>query len=291
MILMSDPGVLYICGTPIGNLEDITLRVLRVLKEVDLIAAEDTRRTSQLLNYYQIKTRLTSYHEHNEQVKAEQLLSLLKEGKNIALVSDAGMPGISDPGLVMITKALREGLEIIPVPGPTAAISALVVSGMATERFVFEGFLPRKGKERKARLKEIEQEFRTVILYESPYRLRETLTDLSGFLAERKIAVIREISKIHEEKIYGLAEEIKEQLAERTMLKGEIVLVIAGKEKGVPADQAWEEISLLEHTRSLMEQGLSKKEAIKEVASLRNLPKRKVYQELIVLEVDKEQKV
>ena len=291
MILMSDPGLLYICGTPIGNLEDITLRVLRVLKEVDLIAAEDTRRTGQLLNYYQIKTRMTSYHEHNEQVKAEQLLILLKEGKNIAVVSDAGMPGISDPGLVIVTKALREGLEIIPVPGPTAAISALVVSGMATERFVFEGFLPRKGKARKARLKEIEHEFRTVILYESPYRLRETLTDLSGFLAERKIAVIREISKIYEEKIYGLAEEIKDQLAERTVLKGEIVLVIAGREKGVPADQAWEETSILEQTRLLMEQGLSKKEAIKEVASLRNIPKRHVYQELIVLEVDKEQKV
>jgi len=280
---LTKSGSLYICGTPIGNLEDITLRVLRVLKEVDLIAAEDTRRTSRLLNYYQIKKPLKSYHEHNERECADKLLEEFKAGRDIALVSDAGMPGISDPGILIIRKAIKEGIPVIPVPGPTAAVSALVVSGISTERFVFEGFLPRKGKKRKERLQELRKEKRTTIFYESPQRIKQTLKELAEIIKGRKLALLRELTKVHEEKIYGSAREVLNQLVERE-IKGELVVVLEGNKNYLEESGGWEEMELLEHLSLLIENGYSKKEAVKEVARLRKLPKSKVYKEAIKID-------
>lgn len=280
---MDKAGRLYICGTPIGNLEDISLRALKVLKKVDLIAAEDTRRTGNLLNYYEIKTSLKSYHEHNERERTGELISLLKEGKDIALVSDAGMPGISDPGKVIFKGAVEEGIELIPIPGPTAAISALVVSGLQMDRFIFEGFLPRSGKKREQRLAEIKGEERTVIIYESPYRLKDTLQELSGLLAERKVAVVREISKVHEEKLYGQVEEVLSFYADQEP-KGEFVIVIEGRQTPEFSREGWEDMTVFEHLKLIMAQGVSKKKAIKEVARIRGLPKRKVYSEAVAID-------
>ncbi len=277
---MKNDGKLYVCGTPLGNLDDITLRAIKTLQEVDLIAAEDTRRTAKLLNHFNIDTALTSYHEHNEQEKSEKLLPKIKEGKNIALVSDAGMPAISDPGNILINKAIKNNIEVIPVPGPTALISALIVSGLNLERFVFEGFAPRKGKEREEFINRIREEKRTIAFYESPYRLLDTLEELASFLKDREAAVVREISKIHEEKIYGTLEEIIEKLQERE-IKGEIVVILAGRE-GIEAEQeGWEGLGLKEHVELLMENGYTKKKAIKKVAKLRDIQKNKVYKEAI----------
>ncbi len=278
--MMKSKGKLYICGTPIGNLEDITFRVLKIFKEVDIIAAEDTRRTSKLLNHFEIKTSLTSYHEHNEQGKSDILIEDIIAGKKIALVSDAGMPGISDPGNILINKAIKNNIDIIPVPGPTALISALVVSGCNMDKFVFEGFIPRKGQERKEFINRICQEQRTVIFYESPYRLLNTLQELANFVKERKAAIIREITKVHEEKIYGSIEEIISQLKNRE-IKGEIVVVLAGR-KAIKAEQeGWEHLTIREHVELLMKNGYTKKKAIKKVAELRNIQKRKVYKKAI----------
>jgi 16S rRNA (cytidine1402-2'-O)-methyltransferase len=283
-IPVTGKGRLYICGTPIGNLDDLSFRVLKTLRQVSLIAAEDTRRTGQLLKYYEIDTPLTSYHEHNEREKAGQLLSLLNEGKDLALVSDAGMPGISDPGLVLIKRVLESGLEVIPVPGPTAAISALVVSGLDMDRFVFEGFLPRKGKEREERLAELEQETRTIIIYESPYRIKDTLHELAPLLKKRRLAVVRELTKIHEKKYYGTAKEVLKELEEEDEVKGEVVLVIEGREQPVVEEEGWEELSILEHLRLMLDQGFSKKQAINRVAAIRDISKKEVYQEAIAIE-------
>ncbi|MFP4661619.1 MAG: 16S rRNA (cytidine(1402)-2'-O)-methyltransferase [Halanaerobiales bacterium] len=279
-------GKLYIVGTPIGNLEDITYRALKVLKGVDLIAAEDTRRTIKLLNYYEIKKQLESYHEHNEKEKAERLISLLKSGKSIAVVSDAGMPGVSDPGLELVKLAIDENIEIIPVPGPTAAINALVVSGMDTASFVFEGFLNRKGREREEQLERLKGEKRTIIIYESPYRLKETLRDLADIMGNRKIAIVREISKLHEEKIYGNTDNILAKMDGRE-IKGEIVLVIEGNQKINIEKEGWEDMDLLEHVKLFIDQGMSKKKAIKRVAEVRDVPKRDVYKAAIAIDVDK----
>jgi len=279
-------GKLYICGTPIGNLDDITYRALKVLKGVDLIAAEDTRRTIKLLNYFEINNKLESYHEHNELEKAGKLLRLIKSGKSIALVSDAGMPGISDPGFKLVRMAIEEGVEVIPIPGPTAAINALVVSGMDTAKFVFEGFLIRKGKEREEQLEELKAEERTIIIYESPYRLKDTIKDLRGIMGNRKIAIIRELSKLHEEKIYGNTDTILSQIKDRE-IKGEIVIVIEGNQNINVEKEGWEELELLEHVKLFVDQGMSKKKAIKKVAELRELPKRDVYKEAIAIDVDK----
>jgi len=287
---MTEAGKLYICATPIGNLEDITLRVLRILKEVDLIAAEDTRRTAQLMNYYEIKNSLTSYHEHNEKKKAEELVEQLKAGNDIALVSDAGMPGISDPGAEIIKRAIAEELEVIPVPGTTAAIAALVASGMDTDRFVFEGFLPRKGKEREERLQELQKERRTIILYESPNRTKDTLEELAPLLKGRKVALVRELTKVHEEKIYGKVEDVLKKIAGQD-LKGEIVLILEGNNIERETE-GWEEMSVFEHLQLLLNNGFTKKEAIKEVSRIRELPKSEVYKEAIrVNYVDRDYKV
>ncbi len=276
-------GKLYICGTPIGNLDDITFRVLETLREVDMIAAEDTRRTSKLLNYFEIDNSLTSYHEHNEKVKAQKLLSRLEEGDTIALVSDAGMPGISDPGQEIIKRAIEKGIEVIPVPGPTAVSSALVVSGLPMNSFVFEGFVPRKGDKRQEFINRLQKETRTTILYESPYRLRSTLKNLKTILTTRKIAVVREISKVHEEKLYGRVSEVLSKL-EGKDIKGEIVIVIEGREDVKIEDMGWEELSILEHLELMIENGYTKKEAIKKVARIRELPKKQVYKEAIVID-------
>ncbi len=275
-------GRLYICPTPIGNLEDITLRVLKILREADLIACEDTRRTGKLLQHFEIDTPLISYHEHNEVKRTDELLDKLGQGRDIALVSDAGTPGISDPGELVIQAALKAGAEVIPLPGASALISALVVSGLSTERFAFEGFLPRSGQEREERLAEITVETRTVVIYESPYRIQDTLEDLASRMPERRLAIIREISKIHEEKIYGQAGELAEKMQERE-LQGEIVLIIAGRDKD--EDQIdFTEIAVLDHLKLLMDRGYTKKQAIKEVARVRELPKSEVYKEAIVID-------
>ena len=220
-------GILYICGTPIGNLEDVTLRALKILKEVKLIAAEDTRHTKKLLIHYQINTKVTSYHEYNKIKKAPYLVEILKNGQDVALVSDAGMPGISDPGYVLINLALNNNIKIIPVPGVSALITALVVSGLPTDKFVFEGFLSRKIKERKRYFKSIENEERTIIFYEAPHRLKRTLKDMLDVWGERKIVIARELTKKYEEIIRGNLSQVITEINTKE-IKGEITLVVQG---------------------------------------------------------------
>ncbi|MFV1950381.1 MAG: 16S rRNA (cytidine(1402)-2'-O)-methyltransferase [Nitrospinota bacterium] len=226
-----EKGTLYIVSTPIGNMEDITLRALRILKEVDLIAAEDNRRTRKLLTHYNISTTMTSYHDYNKKRKGKELIKKLREGHNVALVSDAGTPGISDPAYHLIQLSLGEGINIIPIPGATAIIAALTISGLPTDRFVFEGFLPRKkGMKKKRKLKEIAEEDRTVVLYESPHRLAHTLGEMSSILGERRIVIAREMTKMYEEILRGNCESLVKDVKEREW-KGEITIVIEGKRK------------------------------------------------------------
>ncbi|MFW6256807.1 MAG: 16S rRNA (cytidine(1402)-2'-O)-methyltransferase [Bacillota bacterium] len=284
---MEESGKLYICGTPIGNLEDITFRAVRILKKVDLIAAEDTRKTRKLLTEYDIDTQLISYHEHNEKERAVELVARISEGTMLALVSNAGMPGISDPGSEVIKRALEQGIEVLPVPGPTALISALVVSGLPMERFVFEGFLPRQGQQRGERLRKIKKEQRTTIVYESPYRIKDTLKDLESEIGGRKIALVRELTKVYEEKLYGTPQKLLERVNEKE-IKGEIVLVIAGRKEAKIERWGWEDYSIVEHVRLLMDQGFTKKEAIKKVAGERDVSRKKVYKEAIAINVDPE---
>jgi 16S rRNA (cytidine1402-2'-O)-methyltransferase len=278
-------GNLYICGTPIGNLKDITLRALEILEEVDLIAAEDTRRSQKLLNYYEIDTRMTSYHEHNATQKKKKLLAKLKDGLNIALVSDAGMPTISDPGYELVKLLREEEIEMIPIPGPTAMTSALVVSGLATDKFVFEGFLPRKTGERKQYLQDLENEERTMIFYESPRRLEKSLRDILDVLGNRNATVCRELTKKFEEKKSGKINQLLAEFKEQSP-KGEIVIVLEGGSKD-ETDINWRNLSLLEHVRLEMKQGATKKEAIKLVATKRSLPKSEVYQIATKIRVNK----
>lgn len=229
---MEGKGILYLCPTPIGNMEDITLRAIRVLKEVDFIAAEDTRVTRKLLNHYEIKTPLISYHEHNKREKGPEIISLLEEGKNIALVTDAGTPGISDPGEDLVKLAVEAGIKVVPLPGAAAAICALVASGLSTERFVFEGFLPRKTRERRERLAEMAAESRTMVVYEAPHRLLKTLEDLRQTLGDRSIAVAREMTKVHEEFFRGTVKQALEQFTQFPP-RGELVLVVEGRKDTV----------------------------------------------------------
>lgn len=269
---------LYICATPIGNLEDITLRCLKVLKEVDAIAAEDTRRTVKLLNHYNITNSLISYHEHNKKSKGEEIIDLLLKGKNIALVTDAGMPTISDPGEDLVKLCVKKGISIIAIPGATASLTALSISGLSTERFVFEGFLPRKGRERKKRLEDMAKEERTIILYEAPHRLITTLEDLAKFLGNRRISISRELTKKFEETLRFNIEEAISEFSERD-IKGEFVLVIQGKlsETDNREDDYWKYLSAKEHINYLIGKGLTKKDAVSEVAKLRKLSKNEVY--------------
>ncbi|MDL2249178.1 16S rRNA (cytidine(1402)-2'-O)-methyltransferase [Lachnospiraceae bacterium OttesenSCG-928-J05] len=284
------PGTLYLCATPIGNLEDMTFRVVNCLKTVDLIAAEDTRNSKKLLNHFEIATPMTSYHEHNKYDKAKILIEKLAAGQNIALITDAGTPGISDPGEVLVRLCYEEGIEVTALPGGCAFVLALILSGLSTRRFVFEAFLPREKKEKEKVLKELEQETRTIVLYEAPHRLLKTLESLYGSLGDREIAVVRELTKRYEEvKRVSLSEGIA--YYQEHEVKGEIVLVIAGrdrKELEAAEVSAWEKLSVTEHMEYYLEQGIDKKEAMKKVAKDRNLTKRDIYQEL--LELKKEEK-
>lgn len=276
-------GTLYLCATPIGNLEDITLRALRMLREVDLIAAEDTRHTRKLLSHYDIHTPLTSFHQHNLKKKGEYLLELLASGKNIALVSDAGLPGISDPGSELVAAALEQGFHVVPIPGPSAGITALVVSGLSTETFVFIGFLPAAKKARREKLQELRPLSGTLIFYEAPHRLRDTLADIIEVLGNRTAAVARELTKIHEEIIRGTLEEILEHFRDREP-RGEFTLVVAGatgEERSQGEEAAWQHLDPAAHVAQLEAEGIGRKEAIREVARLRGLPRREVYRAVV----------
>ena len=269
-------GILYICPTPIGNLEDITLRTLRVLEEVDLIAAEDTRHTIKLLNHYEIKKPLISYHEHNKVVKGDLLIEKLESGINIALVTDAGMPGISDPGEDIIRLSIENGIEVIPLPGATAAITALVISGFSTDSFVFEGFLPSKKNDRIKELQRLKDEKRTIILYEAPHRILNLLKDMYEELGDRQISISRELTKIYEETFRGsIKEALNKFEAERP--RGEFVLIMKGAE--IEEKDIFENITIREHIKLYMEEGLTKKDAVKKVAEERNTSKNVVYKE------------
>lgn len=280
---MSNSGKLYICPTPIGNLEDITIRVINTLSEVDLIAAEDTRHTLKLLNHYEIKKPLTSYHEHNKIEKGSYLLQKLIHGENIALVSDAGMPGISDPGEDMIKMAVENGIEVIALPGPTASILALVISGLPTGKFVFEGFLPSKKKDRIQRLEKLVNEERTIIFYESPHRLCKLLEDMQQVLGNREIAVARELTKKYEEIFRGYLNNAIDKFKSNTP-RGEFVIVVRGISEELVDNiekNEWNNISIKEHIILYITQGFDKKEAVKRVSKERGIPKKEVYKESI----------
>ena len=267
-------GNLYIVATPIGNLEDITLRALRILKEVDLIAAEDTRQTLKLLNYYEINKPLISYHRHNEDVKSEILIEKLKNGENIALVSDAGTPGICDPGEEVIKKAIIENIKVIPVPGACAMINALICSGISTKEFNFLGFLPLNKKLRKEKLNEIKNSNKTIILYEAPHKMKSTLEDLKEILGKRNIVLARELTKIHEEFI---RKDIDELLKDIDNLKGEMILIIERNLEIEGEENKLNILSLEDHYRFYENKGLNKKEIIKKIAKDRNLNKNEIY--------------
>lgn len=277
-------GTLYLCATPIGNLEDITYRVLRTLKEVDLIAAEDTRNSIRLLNHFEIKTPMTSYHEYNKIDKAYQLVAKMREGKNIALITDAGTPGISDPGEDIVRICYEEGIPVTSLPGAAACITALTMSGLPTRRFAFEAFLPKDKKEHQAVLEELKTEIRTIIIYEAPHHLVRTLQELSDTLGgDRRLTICRELTKRHEEKMQTT---FADSLAyyEVNEPRGEYVLIIAGRsrEEMKKEEQAgWEALSLEEHMAHYESQGIDRKEAMKRVAKDRGVSKRDIYQALL----------
>ena len=271
--------MLYICGTPIGNLEDMTYRVVRVLSEVDLIAAEDTRQSVKLLNHFDIKTALTSYYEHNKDVKGPQLIKLLQEGKDIALVTDAGMPGISDPGEDLIKLCYENNVPVTVVPGPTAVVTALVLSGLNSRSYIFEGFLPRNKKQRAEVHERMVDESRTTVFYEAPHHLVDTLDSIYKTVGDRNIAVARELTKKHETVNRGAVGEVLEYFKENEP-KGEFVLVLEGKDKEkIKEDKiaSFEEMTIEEHFNMYIEQGMSEKDAMKQVAKDRGIGKRDVY--------------
>jgi 16S rRNA (cytidine1402-2'-O)-methyltransferase len=265
-------GILYIVATPIGNLEDITLRALRILKEVDVIAAEDTRHTRHLLTHYGITTALTSYHEHNEREKASTLVERIKNGANVALVSDAGTPAIADPGFRLVLEAIRMGVQVIPLPGACALATVLSVSGLPTDRFQFEGFLPAKQSERKAKLQALREVLATMVFYEAPHRLSETLNDLQQILGARQIVVAREVSKVHEEFVRGTVGEVIGQLAGREV-KGEITIVVHGS----TGDAQVSEQQLKAEIGRLSSAGTGVKEIAELLGERYGLSKREVY--------------
>lgn len=274
----NNDGILYIVATPIGNLEDITFRAINVLKSVDLIAAEDTRHTLKLLNHYEISKPLISYHRHNEDVKSDVLIEKLKKGENIALVSDAGTPGICDPGEEIIKKCIKLNIKIVPIPGACAMINSLICSGIDTGEFSFIGFLPLNKKLRKNKLEEIKNSNKTIIMYEAPHKLKNTLNDLKVILdIDRKIVLARELTKIHEEFIRGNIDDLL-NICEN--IKGENVLIIEKNNKKID-DNKFDNLSLKDHYKLYEEQGYTKKEIIKKIAKDRNLDKNSVYQEFI----------
>lgn len=270
-------GKLYLVATPIGNLEDITLRALRILKDVDVILAEDTRQTLKLLNHFKISKPLISYHRHNEEIKVDDIIKKLKEGNNIALVSDAGTPVISDPGEIAVKEAINNNIEIIPIPGACALITGLIASGIDSKEFSFLGFLPLNKKTRKEKLKEIEDENRTVILYEAPHKILNTLKDLEDILGNRQVVIARELTKIHEEYIRGTINEIIDKYNEP---KGEHIIIIEAnkvKKENLNIDLL-KEMTIEKHYSYYEKQGLSKNEIIKKIAKDRNVSKNEIYQ-------------
>lgn len=276
-----EKGILYLVATPIGNLDDISVRAINTLKEVDMIACEDTRHSLKLLNHFDIAKPLTSYHEHNKQEKGEYLIEKLFAGENIALVTDAGTPAISDPGEDLVRKCIDNDIKIVPVPGPAALINALIVSGQNTQRFAFEGFLSVNRKNRYEHLNSVAEDERTLIFYEAPHKLVRTLGDMLEILGDRSISIVKEITKIHES---CMKTTLSEALAhfEQTPPKGEYVLVVAGKSREEALNEQRAEVSAMsvkEHVDMLIAGGLDKKEAIKEAAKQRGVPKREVYNE------------
>lgn len=276
-------GTLYLCATPIGNLGDMTSRVIDTLREVDIIAAEDTRNSIKLLNHFEIKTPMTSYHEYNKVEKADQLVTWLQAGKNIALITDAGTPAISDPGEVLVKKCIRAGIPVTSLPGCCACITALTLSGLPTRRFCFEGFLPTDKKEKKFILEELKIETRTMILYEAPHHLKRTLSELYEVLGKRRITLCRELTKRFET-VFPTTLEEAVRYYEENEPKGEYVLVIEGIDRKIlkrEEQKEWEKLTIKEHMRIYEEQGIERKEAMKRVAVDRGISKREVYQELL----------
>ena len=276
-------GKLFLCATPIGNLEDITLRVLRTLKEADLIAAEDTRNSIRLLNHFEIRTPMTSYHEYNKIEKARILIEKMQSGMNIALITDAGTPGISDPGEELVRMCYEAGIEVTSLPGPAACVTALTLSGLPTRRFAFEAFLPMEKKERREIFEELVNETRTIILYEAPHKLTRTLKDLREVLGNRRMTLCRELTKKHETAFRTTIDDLIAYYENEKRL-GECALVKEGKSRREIREEkaaSWEEISLEEHMEIYEKQGLSRKDAMKQVAKDRGISKRDVYQQLI----------
>lgn len=281
-------GKLYLCATPIGNLEDITMRVLRILKEADIIAAEDTRNSIRLLNHFDIRTPMTSYHEYNKIDKAYTLIEEMKKGKNVALITDAGTPAISDPGEDLVRLCYENGIDVTSLPGACACVTALTLSGLPTRRFCFEAFLPSDKKEKQAILKELKNETRTIVLYEAPHRLLRTLGELLEVLGDRRVTICRELTKKHET-AFGttLSAAIAHYTKEEP--KGECVLVLEGRSRRQMKEEeqaAWNEISIQEHMQQYLDSGLDKKEAMKRVAKDRGVGKRDIYQALLEVKND-----
>ncbi len=270
-------GKIYLVATPIGNLEDITFRALKILKDVDLIAAEDTRNTLKLLNHFEIKKPLISYHRHNEEVKVDSLIEKVKNGENIAIVSDAGTPGISDPGEVIVKQAIKNSIEVIPIPGACAAINALIASGLDTKEFVFLGFLPLNKKLRKEKLEEIKNENKTLIIYEAPHKLKNTLLDLKNIIENREVVLARELTKIHEEFIRGNIEEV---ISKSDELKGEMIILIEGAEE-IKKEIELNKLSLEEHYNYYKNLGFEKKDIIKKISKDREVSKNEIYMSFI----------
>lgn len=275
-------GKLFVCPTPIGNLDDITYRTLKVLNDVDMIAAEDTRHSIKLLNHFEISKPLTSYHEHNKYDKANSIVESLKSGKNVAIITDAGMPGISDPGEELIYAAIQEGIDVEVLPGASAFVVALVGSGLSTRRFMFEGFLDRDKKKKKARLEELKYVDVTMIIYESPHRLKETLKLMKEYWGNRKISICRELTKKYEQYLRSSIEEAISYY-EKNDPKGEFILIVEGSDEKKPQENSYDDLTEKEYVIELMNQGMSKKNAIKKVSKERGLKKDIVYKQVMDL--------
>lgn len=281
-------GTLYLCATPIGNLDDITVRCLNTLRECDMIACEDTRHSLKLLNHFDIHKPLTSYYEHNKKEKGEYIISELKSGKNVALVTDAGTPAISDPGEDLVRMCIEEGIRVVPVPGAVALINALIISGQNTTRFAFEGFLSVNKKNRFEHLEAVADDTRTLIFYEAPHKLTRTLADMKKYFGNRRVSIVRELTKIHEECVYTTFDEAIEYYKTNNP-KGEYVLIIEGvsiEEKEAEAQREFENLTVTEHVNMLISGGMDKKEAIKKAAQERGISKREVYNEFVKEETE-----
>ena len=276
-------GKLYLCATPIGNLEDMTYRVVRTLKEVDLIGAEDTRNSIKLLNHFEIETPMQSYHEFNKYDKAKELVQMMLDGKDIALITDAGTPGISDPGEELVKECLENGIEVTSLPGASACVTAISMSGLSTQRFCFEAFLPKDKKKKENVLKQLQNETRTIIIYEAPHRLTKTLAELEKALGNRRVSINRELTKKYEESFLTTLKEAREKY-EAEEPRGEFVLVIEGKDQEAldqEERQKWEDKSLENHMKIYLDDGLDKKAAMKKVAKDRGVSKRDIYNQLV----------